>query len=78
MINEQTILLIHSVLSVNGNIVEYLLVIIFRVRRTEAKSILVTAVCVSVCLPVPRRIPTLLHGPGCNLGNGRGFPLVVY
>jgi len=19
------------------------------------------------CVPVPRRIPTLLHGPGCNL-----------
>ena len=31
-----------------------------------------TAVCVSVSLSVPRRIPTLLHGPGCNLGNGRG------
>ena len=26
----------------------------------------------SVCLSVPRRIPTLLHGPGCKLGNGRG------
>jgi len=25
-------------------------------------------VCVPVCLSVPRRIPTLLHGPGCNLG----------
>jgi len=22
----------------------------------------------SVCLSVPGRIPTLLHGPGCNLG----------
>jgi len=21
-----------------------------------------------VCLSVPRRIPTLLHGPGCNFG----------
>ena len=21
--------------------------------------------------------PTLLHGPGCNLGHGRGCPLVV-
>ena len=31
-----------------------------------------------VCLSVPRRIPTLLHGPGCNLGNGRGCPPVVY
>ena len=25
-----------------------------------------------------RRIPTLLHRPGCNLGNGRGYPLVVH
>jgi len=32
----------------------------------EAKCIVATAVC--VCLSVPRRIPTLLHGPGCNLG----------
>ena len=23
----------------------------------------------SVCLSVPCRIPTLLHGPGCNFGN---------
>jgi len=23
------------------------------------------------------RMPTLLHGPGCNLGSGRGCPLVV-
>jgi len=23
-------------------------------------------------------MPTLLHGPGCNLGNGRGWPLVVH
>jgi len=25
-----------------------------------------------------RRIPTLLHGPGCNLGNGGGCPLGVH
>jgi len=31
-----------------------------------------------VCPPVPRRIPTLLHGPECNLGNGRGCCLVVH
>jgi len=29
-------------------------------------------------LSVPCRISTLLHGPGCNLGNGRGCPLVVH
>jgi len=38
----------------------------------EAKCILATAVCVSaclsVCVSVVCRIPTLLHGPGCNLG----------
>jgi len=38
--------------------------------------IMAMAVCVkaylSVCLSVPRRIPTVLHGPWCNLGNGRG------
>jgi len=25
-----------------------------------------------VCLSVPRRIPTLLQGPGCKFGNGSG------
>ena len=25
-------------------------------------------VCVSVCLSVRSHMPTLLHGPGCNLG----------
>jgi len=33
-------------------------------------------VCVSVC--TFRRIPTLLHGPGCKLGNGKGCPVVVH
>ena len=50
----------------------------------EAKCILAMAVCVSVfdcvsvCLYVPRCIPTLLHGPGCNWGNGRGCAVVVH
>jgi len=35
-------------------------------------------VCVSVCVPVRGRMPTLLHGPGRNLGSGRGCPLVVH
>ena len=40
----------------------------------EAKCILVAAffLCLRVCLSVSRCMPTLLHGPGCNLGNGRG------
>ena len=53
----------------------------------EAKCILVMAVCMRVsiwcmyvclcvCLTVCPR-PTLMHGPGCNLGTGRGCPLVV-
>ena len=33
---------------------------------------------VCVCLSLPRRIPTLLHGLGCNLGKGRGCPLAVH
>jgi len=36
------------------------------------------SVCLCVCLSVPRRIPTLLHGRGCNLGNGTGCPLFVH
>ena len=44
----------------------------------EAKCVLGMAVCVSVCLPVPRCIPTLLHGPGRNLGEWYGCPLVVH
>jgi len=33
-----------------------------------------------IYVSVLRRIPTLLHGPGCNLGNGRAgrCPLVVH
>jgi len=31
-------------------------------------------VCLSVCLSVRGRMPTLLHGPGCNLGNWQGMP----
>jgi len=35
-------------------------------------------VCVSVglclCLSVRGRMPTLLHGPGCNLGEWQGMP----
>jgi len=35
-------------------------------------------VCASVCLSVSSRIPALVHGPGYNLGNSRGCPLVVH
>jgi len=34
----------------------------------DAKCIVVTRVCVSVCVSVRGRTPTLLHGLGCNLG----------
>ena len=33
----------------------------------DAKCIVVTRVCLSVCVSVRGRTPTLLHGPGCNL-----------
>jgi len=39
------------------------IIITFRVSHSRGKCILVTAVCVSV----PHRIPTLLHGPGCKV-----------
>ena len=43
---------------------------------------MITRVCVSVCLcacvSVRGRMPTLLHGPGCNLGSGRDASLVVH
>ena len=54
------------------------LVITFRVSRRHREMYMVTNVCLSACLPVPRRIPTLLHGPGFNFGNGRGCPLFVH
>jgi len=43
----------------------------------DAKCIVVMRVCVCVCLSTAVT-PTLLHGPGCNLGRGRGCPLVVH
>ena len=46
----------------------------------DAKRTVVTRVCVSVCVYVcvsvdRGRMPTLLHGPGCNLGEWYGMPL---
>jgi len=35
-------------------------------------------VCLSLCVSVHGHMPTLLHGPGCNLGRDRGCPLVVH
>jgi len=32
----------------------------------------------SVCVTVRGHMAILLHGPGCNLGNGRECPLVVH
>ena len=42
--------------------------IVVLVHVDDAECILVTRVCLSVCLSVCGRMPTLLHGPGCNLG----------
>jgi len=42
----------------------------------DAKCIVVTRVC--VCLSVHGRTPTILHGPGCNLGAWQRLPLVVH
>ena len=44
-------------------------VITFRVSRRR-REIVITRVCLSV----HGRMPTLLHGPGCNLGGVVGMP----
>jgi len=46
-------------------------IITFRVSRRRRETYCGHArlcVCLSVCLSVRGRMPTLLHGPGCNLG----------
>jgi len=55
---------------------DHLLLLHFASVADDAKCILATGVC--VCLPVPCRIPTLLHGPGCNLWNDMACSLVVH
>jgi len=40
----------------------------------HARLCVCVCVCVSVCVSVSRRIPTLLHGPGYNLGEWYGVP----
>ena len=61
------------------NVSEYMLVlalclVTFRLSRRRRKCIVVTRarararVCVCVCLSVRGRMPTILHRPGCNLG----------
>ena len=47
---------------------EFRTIFTFCVSRRRPKCIVVTRVCVSVCLSVRGRTPTLLHGTGCNLG----------
>ena len=44
------------------------LFITFRVSHRQRKMYNCHGVCLCVCLFVAHRIPTLLHGPGCNLG----------
>ena len=53
----------------------FLLHFVWVVDNAKCRPIVVTRVCVYVS--VRGRMPTLLHGPGCNLGSGRGCPLVV-
>ena len=43
--------------------------ITLRMRRSRGEMYIV---CLSVCLSVLRRIPTLLHGPGCKLVEWQG------
>ena len=48
------------------------MIITFRVRRSGCEicighARLCVCICLSLDLSVPRRIPTLLHGPGCTI-----------
>ena len=52
----------------------FVIKITFCVSGRRAKCILVTRFCLSV----RGHMPTLLHGPECNLGNGRGCVYSVY
>jgi len=53
----------------------YVCIVAIGVRRSRGEMYIdQDRLC--VCMSFPRRIPTLLHGPGCNLGNVR-CPLVV-
>ena len=55
----------------------------FRIRHSHAKCILASGhgrLCVCVCcvsVSAQRRIPTLLHASGCNLGYGRECPVLL-
>jgi len=53
---------------------------ILRAVVDDTKCIVVTRVCLcmSVCLSVRGRTPTLLHGPDVTWRHGRGCPLVVH
>jgi len=56
----------------------YILLITLRVSRRR-REMYIVCVCVSACLSAAAfPVPTLLQGPGRNLGNGRGCPLVVH
>jgi len=44
----------------------------------HARLCVCVCLCVSGCLSVRGCMPTPLHEPGCNLGSGRGCPLVVH
>jgi len=51
------------------------LLITFRVSRIRREIYIGHArLSVCFCLSVRGLMPTLLHGPGCNLGNGKGCP----
>jgi len=80
----QTSLVVRIVRSVRGVCVSVCLRTITFVRRSRGEMYIVTAgcvsvsLCLSVCVSVPRCIPTQLHGPGCELGERWRCHLVVH
>ena len=62
------------------SIIVDVVIITCRVRRSQREMHIGhgrLCVCVTVCMSVPRRIPTLLHRSGCNLWRNGGGALYL-
>ena len=62
----------------NANAVLGLALITFRIKHSQARCIVMTAVCVSVCVCLS--LASFIHyctGPDVTLRNGRGYPIIV-
>jgi len=58
----------------NNVIQPYLCPYLLAVRLLTVRVLTSNRVCLSICVFVPRRIPRLLHGPGCYFGEWHEVP----